>query len=394
MSPFSGLLQVMPRQSATSSTEPADPAAKHPTATPPGSGQVMTMDAVSRPAGVAQQQQQRHSDQHKLSNMPTQPGLIGAAPEAEQLDTPQSPTTATNAAYMLTGLVSPVPPKQHLADASEAIGKATLQATSAGALRHPSHASPSLTIADNQPSFGNKQRSPSEPGQARLDKLLGLVPSNDDQLAAEQLLAASSSQSEQPAAGKDSDAQETLRQQGQSYISAENPRVIKAADMHLGKNQDDKAEGAPEAQKPQMTSGVLSPAHLHLSAARHNAAGNAAGQPLQETGGQATRSGLQKPPGRDKDGLLDAFAPVDQDDPADLNDAKGSTARQDLSPGQPFLSMATAGCFSNFQIAPGGQAQWRFLVSGQQVHSTELLFCTSPCHDYCFEVCLWSSLHA
>ncbi|KAK9867172.1 hypothetical protein WJX84_003283 [Apatococcus fuscideae] len=35
--------------------------------------------------------------------------------------------------------------------------------------------------------------------------------------------------------------------------------------------------------------------------------------------------------------------------------------------GQPFISMAAAGSFNSFQIASGGQAQWRHLISGKQV---------------------------
>lgn len=39
------------------------------------------------------------------------------------------------------------------------------------------------------------------------------------------------------------------------------------------------------------------------------------------------------------------------------------------------LSLAPAGCFANFRLAPGGASTWVHVVSGQKVHRT---ICSPP----------------
>ena len=366
---FSGLSQPAPAPSSTIQSAAEGEGAQtlataNPSQQPPahaaGQSQEPTDGATAMPFVTPSQQQQQQVQQelqpNRLNDIPAK-GL----PLSEQGNVPASPNAATNVAYMLAGLVSPEPPRQPLnrvdgnpgAITETELPETTLHVQSAGA----------ITTGELLPKCELKQSSPVGPGQARLDMLLGIPPCSEKHPSAEQPSTAEESQGQQHAA--DSNAQAMSCGEHDSHVSAaehsSDPMLHGARKDHC-----ETANGSTEALQPG-TAAQDSCAPIQWPSAKPDS--NATGQPPPETDEQGLEGNAQMPFSMDSSALPDALAPVAEGERADQHHGDRQEMKQGLSPGQPSLSMAAAGCFNDFQLAPAGHAQWRYMVSGQQVRS-------------------------
>lgn len=242
--------------------------------------------------------------------------------QARMLDSPHSPASATHAAHVLAGLVSPEPERGLKADI---IGAST---TAASTSPHPKEETSPESRSGMQRAV---RRSPAGPGQSRLDELLGIALRPESGIAG--------GQSEDP----------SHHQPDSASKPAQRPSLDSLA-CHGGDTSQTAGGGQVQLEPPAIANNKqLSVAEQHerLSGGQHpedaqSMPENAYPEPLAHLQ-KAADSSLADPP------------------------AGGRPDNPGASPMQPSLSMAAAGSFCNFRIAAGGLAQWRHLVSGKQV---------------------------
>ncbi len=332
------------------------------------------------------QQQQQQGQPHTISNI--SPEAADAAIKSEQVeseDAATSPTTTTNAAFMLAGLVSPEPAKRRFSNGSISIAKDTadttsVEAASPGPSQQGGMAQAGSADASMQSTSNGQHVRASRPGQARLDVLLGLAPCNEDSPSVEQPLSLADDQHAteitQHAAADGSNGDKALVRQMDATCLAggQDPLIqgLRASDTK--RNNGASAEAQPSAAgDSHWPAARMRTDALHLKAEERSA-----GPSSQPAGDQAPDRSLQVHLGKSNDALPMALRSAADDKTmlqGQTDRAHEQTARQASSPGQPSLSMAAAGCFSNFQMTPRGQAQWRYLISGQQVLSIQLFVC-------------------
>lgn len=236
--------------------------------------------------------------------------------QADTLDAPQSPASATHAAHVLAGLVSPEPAHGHQANGTGTSSRAD----------PPSHCLKQEIVPGVWPEMPHAvRRSPAGPGQSRLDQLLGIAPSAENGTAGDQLEQTSHAQPD----------------------SAVNPVQVPDMDEH----GDAKAAGGPVQLEPRS---IVDDKRLEV-AEQHE--GRSAGRRLE--------AGHSLPENAPPEQLPPLLSP-ERGSSADMP-IKGRSDKSGASPTQASLSMAAAGSFCNFTIAAGGLAQWRYLLSGEQV---------------------------
>ncbi len=293
------------------------------------------------------------------------------------LDTPRSPASPTNVAHILAGLVSPEALHRHAPGTgamSPLVGQGVLKPrTGPGGLA----GSP----ASRDVSRGNS----AGPGQSRLDMLLGIAPQAQDsqEMMHQQTATKGVNTSEGTEAMHDLSRlpQQPMATDGTNHASGMVPDPFRPGNAHgmqsIGndhKNRDldaivqpDPGKSIPDAHQ---TEEAESDAY-RVSNGQAHALSNAhpAVEPDPEQAFSAARgtAGEQTRPSEPPEQQRVALMPADPM-PSEL-------ARC----GQPFISMAAAGSFNSFQIASGGQAQWRHLISGKQVRSRMDLLPIRPC---------------
>ena len=242
--------------------------------------------------------------------------------QAQTLDAPQSPASATHAAHVLAGLVSPDPEHAH-------------EANTIGASATAGQPSPRL---EQELSSGSRpgmqqaaRRSPAGPGQSRLDELLGIA-SQPESAIGEGL-------SEEASHHQPGSTSNPAQRSSLDDVACQGGDISQSAAG--GKAQ---LEARLVADDKRLTFAKQFEGH---SAGQHSEAA----QSMPENASSEPSPHLQNP-------VRSSLADMP---------ARGCPDKLGASPMQPSLSMAAAGSFCNFQIAAGGLVQWRHLLSGEQV---------------------------
>ena len=255
----------------------------------------------------------------------TAPILLGH--QAHALKAPESPVSATHAAHVLAGLVSPEAKHRHVAVPSDNT--------------RPEDC-PAGQLAQQQ----KARCSPPGPGQSRLDELLGVGPPSGNIFREDQPNVASDAQPDV----KESSCQGS----GRDGMPGQEGPDRTAAHGHPKSDGTPGPGGEQPADQSELCKGLVSEKQARYAKSSHETA------PLES--------------------LMPLAVP--EHSTAGSLQARGRAAERGADTAQPSVSMAAAGSFCNFHIAAGGQAQWRHLISGKQVHPT------CPANAYIGNACL------
>ena len=237
--------------------------------------------------------------------------------QAHTVEAPQSPASATHAAHVLAGLVSPEAEHRHGAiEAAVPSFDMKQEGRPAGRLTQQQKA----------------RCSPPGPGQSRLDELLGVVPPSGNSFGEDR-------------PNRALDAQPDVKEsscQGSGHDSMPGQEAVDRTASHSQAKPD--ATPGPGAVQPANQS------ELCRGLVSEKQAGGA-------------QSALERVP---VESLMPLAVPEHSSAGGLLAGSHAADVEADAA--QPSVSMAAAGSFCNFQVAAGGQAQWRHLLSGKQVH--------------------------